>query len=531
MNALQKINNRPDSFYFQKKDAREDTEYLKSRFNEIKQSTQDIQEDVKKYLNYCTAEKLHIDKSAVLASKKTISNVFKVLDSMKDINLDPLLPVVDYSKLVTELLQKYRALLHAVLSASLILDWRSPSYNQSIDAMFFTLNCQNNTEINYNRYRSARLSNLENHLTNIFSLDTTQNKLLMTSSGMAAYNLIESYLIRYVLKSNDIVLIPHYIYFETYEQISRLPMVKIERSNTYDATKIYELILNKKPRVVFLDPVTNTSELRMVNIEKIIEQLETQIFEDDIYLVIDGSMISGELLPFSKLKNEKIKILYYDSCSKYLQLGLDISMGGLVVIPAPISKIISRLRTNTGTIMYDNSVSSFPIYSLKIYKQRMKRFTRNAILIGKTIEEEKMLSSVVQVNYPLLKSHPDYLLAKKYDSNGAILTFSFSDPLLNERNSLNKFINIALSLAKKQEISLVKGLSFGFSLPRIFASSARPENNNALPYLRLSVGDRSYCETKLLANILLEAFKIHTNHTKSRSQIKNKIHGIKNTKI
>src|SRR3989338_1687261 len=346
----------------QRKDAQEDVVYLKNRFNEIRRSTKGIHGAIKKYLNYCKAEKLHIDKSAISAVKKIASEIFKILDRVEDIDLDPRLPATDYGERVTDLLQKYRALLHAVLGASLILDWRSPSYDQSVDTMFFALDSQISTEINYNRYRSICLSKIENHLINIFSLNKTQNDLLMTSSGMAAYNLIENYLLRYVLKPGDTIYLPHYIYFETYEQISRLPMVKIEKSNTYDASQISEFILKNKPRVVFLDPITNTAELRMINIEMVIEQLEIHGLEEEIHIIIDGSMMAGELLSFVRLKNEKVKILYYESCSKYLQLGLDISMGGLVVIPAGISKIVSRLRTNTGTIMYDNSVSSFPIY-------------------------------------------------------------------------------------------------------------------------------------------------------------------------
>jgi cystathionine gamma-synthase len=134
-------------------------------------------------------------------------------------------------------------------------------------------------------------------------------------------------------------------------------------------------------------------------------------------------------------------------------------------------------------------------------------------LVGKILENDKVLSEFIHVHYPTLESHPDYKLAQKYNSTGGILTFTFNNPVLNQRDLLNKFIYTALSISKKRGVSLTKGLSFGFSLPRIFASSARPENNNALPYLRLSVGDRSYYETKLLADILLEAFKIHINDT------------------
>lgn len=497
----------------QSKDAKEDTEYLKSRFGELKQSIRYIQRDIREYLNYCAFKKIYIDKPAVLATRKIITGVQKKLDEIKDIDLNPQLPTIDYTAKVTNLLQEYRSLLHVMSSASIILDWRSPSYDQSIDAMFFSLDSQKSHAINYNRYRSTSVTKLEEHLSSIFSLENENSKynLLMTSSGMAAYNLIESYLLRYILRQDDLVFLPHYIYFEVYEQISRLPMIKIMKQNIYDTTNICEFILKNQPRVVFLDPITNTSDLRMINVKEIIKKLEKQKLTHQIYIVIDGSMVSGEMLPLPKIKNGNIKILYYESCSKYLQLGLDISMGGFVVVPVEISKTISRLRTNTGTILYDNVASVFPVCERGVYRDRIKRFSRNALLIGKVIEDDKSLSKKVRIHYPLLKTHPDHILAQKCDMSGGLLTFTFNILPLNQRDSLNKFIDIALSISKRRGVSLVKGLSFGFSLPRIFASSAQPENNDALPYLRLSVGDRSYQETMLLASILLEALKTYTS--------------------
>lgn len=498
------------SLDIQSKDAEEDAEYLKGRFGGIRWSIRHIQKTIGEHVDYCASNKIRVDRSAILAAGQIVSSVLKHLDGMKDIDLDPQLPPTDYGAKVTNLLQKYRMLLHAVSNVSNILNWKSPSYDQSMDTMFFALDSQKSHEINYDRYRSANLTKLEKHLTSTLSLDNSKYNLLMTSSGMAAYNLIESYLLRYVFRQDDLVFLPHYIYFETYEQISRLPMIKVIKSNIYDVTHICEFILKNQPRVVFLDPITNTSDLRMVDIKGIIRKLETQKLAHEIYIVIDGSMVSGEMLPFPRIKNEKVKILYYESCSKYLQLGLDISMGGFVVVPLEITQMIRRLRTNTGTILYDNMVNVFPKCERMVYRYRIKRFSRNALLIGKAMEDDKSLSGIVQVHYPTLKSHPDHKLAQKCNVTGGLLTFTFKNPSLNKRDSLNKFIDIALSISKRQGVSLTKGLSFGFSLPRILASSARPENNDSLPYLRLSVGDRSYHETILLASVLLEAFKSYT---------------------
>jgi cystathionine beta-lyase/cystathionine gamma-synthase len=103
------------------------------------------------------------------------------------------------------------------------------------------------------------------------------------------------------------------------------------------------------------------------------------------------------------------------------------------------------------------------------------------------------------------ESHPDRELASKFNSTGGLMTFEFDDASLMQRDSLNSFIETALSTAKEMGVSLTKGVSFGFSLPRISAAAAMAEN--APPFLRLSVGDRSHDETMLLASALAEAFK------------------------
>src|SRR3989338_9649193 len=88
----------------QKKDAYEDTKYLKNRFKEIERSLKIILKDLKKYQNYCATKKLHIDKPATIAVSKLTTNINKIIESNKNISLDPQLSTVDYGKQITEFL-------------------------------------------------------------------------------------------------------------------------------------------------------------------------------------------------------------------------------------------------------------------------------------------------------------------------------------------------------------------------------------------------------------------------------------------
>ncbi|WKZ57759.1 MAG: hypothetical protein QY326_03590 [Bdellovibrionota bacterium] len=67
------------------------------------------------------------------------------------------------------------------------------------------------------------------------------------------------------------------------------------------------------------------------------------------------------------------------------------------------------------------------------------------------------------------------------------MTFAFQDPALNVRESLEAFIELLLRKAQICHIPLTKGVSFGFSCPRISAAAAMAEASR--PFLRLAVGD------------------------------------------
>lgn len=495
----------------QKSDEEQDRHYWSGRYEHIQLLVLKLGKISKEYREYCNLEKINLDNFALKNLEDSLERIKKILDDPESTIISSNLSPSDYNRNITEHVQRYRALLHELLSASLVLDWRSASYGQSWDTMFFHVDSQGNPGVNYNRYESNQLAEVEKTLANILGVNLEQLALLATSSGMSAYSLIESYLLREVLEPGAKIYIPHYIYFETEEQISSLSHIQIIRTDTHEPDEIINNVLTEKPKVLFLDPLTNTVDLRMTDIELILKRIAQNVSET-LYVVIDGTMLSGQV-DVSKLTkiSQKIIILYYDSCSKYLQLGLDVAMGGLIVVPVETQASFNRLRRNTGAIMYDATANIFPVYDRQTHQARMVRFSRNARIIGELIEADPELKGKLVPHFPGLTSHQDNHIAMKYASVGGVITFSFTDPSLNQRDSLNSFIEVALKATKEYNVSLTKGVSFGFSLPRISAASAMAENSP--PFLRLSTGDRSYAETVLLGQALIAAFKFYISNS------------------
>lgn len=481
-----------------------DTNYWNGRFDHIREIIARMDIRLGEYSAYCSSEGLRPDQSAVTVVANFCKDAQAIIDENK-INLEECSNSREYNAKITELLQKYRALLHMALSASMALDWRSASYGQSWDTMFFGLDSQGHPGVNYNRYESGQLVKVEKMMAEVLAVDQTKAAVLMTSSGMAAYNLIQSYLFAEVLRPGDSVLIPQYIYFETEEQIAKTPWLNIIKSSIHDVESIVELVKEHKPRVIFLDPLTNTVDLRMTDVAGAIKALDSLELEDDLYVVVDGTMMPGECRPWEATSSgSKVKVLYYDSCSKYTQLGLDIAMGGLVAPPVELGPLFERQRRNNGAIMYDSASNIFPQYSRETHSMRMRRFTRNAQDVGEFVLNDDSLKNIVEPHFPKLQNHPDAELSNQFESVGGVMSFTFCDAALNQRDSLNSFIEVLLAVAREQGVSITKGVSFGFSIPRISAAAAMAEN--APPFLRLSVGDRSLQETQLLCIALKEAF-------------------------
>jgi cystathionine gamma-synthase len=228
----------------------------------------------------------------------------------------------------------------------------------------------------------------------------------------------------------------HYIYFETSEQIESLSNFRIERVPDYSPSAFLHAVERLQPRVVFLDPLTNTVDLRLRDIQSILGSIG-KVLRKPCSVIIDGTMLSGAFNPFANLsKDELLEVLYYESVSKYLQLGLDLTLAGFVAVNTDIRSIFEKLRRNTGTILYDHAAGVLPRYDRHCFITRMKQITKNAKSLGTGLNDSNLRKNL-NVNYPGLAHHPDYHLGSSYWHLGGVMTFDFIKLGLNNRNMLN----------------------------------------------------------------------------------------------
>lgn len=484
-------------------DVVEDLEALAIRFAYLNEKLLKVSGSVQAYREYCKAQNVPDDAEGLQIAEELIKLVERRMTEGLPVELSENQDVLKYGQEVDHYRRMFRSLLHATMTASTTLDWGAASQKQSSVPMAFEPGLPIDS-IPYGRYGSRRLQLLEKELEELFGFDREGTSLLMTSSGMSSYQLVESFLLRRVLTPGDHVLMVGDIYFETKRQLTGIPGLFFSHSST-GISDIEKSVSSSKPKAIFVEPMNNTFELRMVDIQKLIDRLIAMQLEEDIYVVVDGTMIPEGVDVFKSAKGSRIKVIYYASCGKYLQEGMDLTMAGLVVVDRSMESEFQNLRKSTGTILYEPAASLFPDPDKNIYHKRSNRMSRNALLLAESLEE----CPSVNVRFPKLPAHPDHAVADQYGSIGSVLTFSFREPFMNTPEFLEKFVDGLIASAKTQNIPVTEGVSFGFSHPRLTLAYTQ----DPFSYLRLSAGDRSMNETLAFRDILLSSIRtfVETN--------------------
>ncbi len=377
------------------------------------------------------------------------------------------------------------------------LEWCSPSYAQARAVQFFAVRAQNSPTVNYERYGHHALHRVESQLLAMLDLSPDTHAVSATSSGVAAYSLIEAFLLRERLRPGDIVLTAPYLYFEAGQQLGTLPFVRVKRSDDYDVATLLADAERLQPRCVFVDPIANTAEQRMVDIPALLNGLR-RVIRERTTVVIDGTMVSAGLPPELLASDDRVEILYYESCSKYAQLGLDAGMAGLVAYPVGLCDAFARQRRNTGAILYRHGAELFPRYHPAGYRRRMARIAANARRMATLLHADPRVRGAGRVHHPSLPNHPDAAAAAGLRHTGGCVTFTCHDPSRNTRASWDALFARILARAAAEGVHLTKGPSFGYGAPRVSAADAF---DGQPPFLRLYVGDRGE-QVAALADII-----------------------------
>jgi len=362
--------------------------------------------------------------------------------------------------------------------------WSAPATQESHALSSFPLAAARDA-VAYSRYGGAEIAAQERGYAVMLGFDPQQTRVLLTSSGMTAYALIEAYLLREVLQPHDRILLHPSVYFETRQQIMSLPHVATCTATGGSRGEMLAAIAACQPKVVFVDPMSNAADFRSIDMLRLLREAD-QVCEAKTWFVVDSTLLSGGFDPFAGTPRRNIRVLYYESGCKYLQFGMDLGSAGLVVVQATLTERFEQLRRGIGAIASEALV--LPRASRTAYLTYLRLQTACAHVVSQAVAAASPVTQpcLIRAVFPGQVSHPDHKETKHYAHLGGVLVFRFTDAQLNRRQPLEKFINLLIGRARAANLALTAGVSFGFCVPRIGAAWSSYDADEA--FLRLSAG-------------------------------------------
>lgn len=392
---------------------------------------------------------------------------------------------------------RYRLAIQKYALGVRVLDWCSATSDQAGHVAFFDPATAQSSSVNYDRYGTSALQAAEQRMLGMLGFDSSSQTLLLTSSGQAAFTVVESYLLRLANASFRRVATSPYIYFEVMEQLESSLGLAVSTAPDWSVAALIATVERNDCGTIFVDPVANKQTLDIFDFQELAAALEGRDWSSKI-LVVDGTMTSGGFDPFKIFdKGNHPRVIYFESCSKYTQLGLDLQMAGAIVVQSHLVENLVRLRRNTGTVMYSSQVRLLPRCDRHGYLARMRRLSANAENIATHFNLIASDSFTVRARFPF-----DWR-ERGWSHGGAIVTLEFNPPGLNHRQFLDALIERMLDRCREEKLRLGKGVSFGFAVTRVSAAAAMADQTD--PFLRISAGDESAEEAVKLARCLVEA--------------------------
>jgi len=362
--------------------------------------------------------------------------------------------------------------------------WTAPATQESSALNSFPTAASRDV-VAYARYGCPEISAQELAYASMLGFDPGKTRLVLTSSGMAALSLIENFLLREVLSPHDRLLLHPGIYFETRQQLQSLAFLDVHTARGGSRADMIEAIAEIRPKVVFVDPLTNSMDYRAIDMLRLLDDAD-RLCEPDTWFVIDGTLLSGGFDPFTAHDRHNVRVLYYESGCKYLQFGMDLGPAGIVVVDGVLAERFLELRRGIGAIASEALV--LPRASREAYLEYLCAQTACALAVAKSVDGYggRGGHTHIRAAHPRLPEHPDYSESSAYAHLGGVLMFKFTNARLNRRKPLEAFIDALMRQAVLQNMPLTTGVSFGFRVPRISAAWSSYDEDHA--FLRLSAG-------------------------------------------
>ncbi|RLL98059.1 hypothetical protein CFD26_102390 [Aspergillus turcosus] len=398
---------------------------------------------------------------------------------------------------VWQIEERYRALAQLQSTLWSFFERACPAYDGSKIPWFFDPSYYQSRGVNYDRFASPDVRDHEQRLLDTLQVGSNQNpKLLLMSSGMAAFTVIQQYVVQQ-LRHGDVVVVSPYIYFESFQPMRSQRFLSVVNAKGFDPESLIETAERHNARAVFLDPMSNTVGLDTIDVRRFAHLVSNREGWADRLVVIDGTLVSGGTPVYDWFDGPHCpKVLYYESAHKYIQLGLDLIMCGYVVMPEILVPAIQLIRQTTGTVLYSRNAFLLPPIDNRVFHFRMSRLTDNAEKLHRLLDVGSRTMAEV--------TFPHHWREYGWRHGGNVVTVRFHGRGLNKKPYLERCCDEILRAAEEEGVHIVKGASLGFSTTRIFEADAFFEDTD--PFLRISVGVQSE-HIESVARALLNGMK------------------------
>ena len=288
--------------------------------------------------------------------------------------------------------------------------------------------------IDVNEDKYPRYFNTPNQLAlskKIADLENSEDALLFGSGIAAIFSSLFSF-----IKSGDHVIFQSSIYGGTLNLVIKEFKkfnIKYSLVDSFDL-KDYEKEIKSNTKIIFIESPSNPL-LKLIDLKSVAELCK----KNNLISIIDNTFSS----PINQNPSDFGIDIIIHSATKYLGGHSDILAGAL----ASNKKYIQTIKESS--INYGGNLSDYTVWllerSIKTLSLRVAKQNENALKVAKFLFEHQKVNSV---NYPGLKSHPDYELSlTQMKGFGGMLSFELND--LNEAIKFTrkiKLIKSAMSL-------------------------------------------------------------------------------------
>jgi hypothetical protein len=266
-----------------------------------------------------------------------------------------------------------------------------------------------------------------------------------TSCGMAALTTILAF-----LDLDGPVLLGRASYHETKELVHRFCAGALE----IDEPDLPLAVETLRPAAVFVDSLCNSRGLA-------VPPLQSVLARADCWVVVDNTCLGPRCRPFD---SPAPRLLVWESLLKLAQFGLDRANAGILLARGPGTARLDALREHLGTNVSDTAVLSLPPPERARLERRVGRLERNAALLAER-------------------------LGGHYPGVGPLLELDVADP--------RRWVDRALDEARRRDVRVVHGTSFGFDHTRVYLTAAGPGS-----FLRIAAGTEDRLRIETVADAL-----------------------------